>query len=64
VGQRATGQALLQTTLMGLAPIVGSSLGGFGFEHWSPLVLFGGAALLALAGAGVARVAAIAAEPA
>jgi MFS family permease len=59
VGRRATGQALLQTTLMGLAPIVGSSLGGFGFQHWSALVLFGGAAVLALVGAGVARLAAV-----
>jgi MFS family permease len=59
VGRRATGQALLQTTLMGLAPIVGSSLGGYGFQHWSALVLFGGSAVLALVGAGVARVAAV-----
>jgi PPP family 3-phenylpropionic acid transporter len=57
VGQRATGQAVLQTTLMGLAPIVGSSVGGFGFQHWTPVVLFGGAAVLALAGAGVAQLA-------
>jgi MFS family permease len=57
VGQRATGQALLQTTLMGVAPIIGSSLGGFGFQHWSPLVLFIGAAALALMGALVARAA-------
>lgn len=59
VGQRATGQALLQTTLMGLAPIIGSSVGGFGFQHWSAVELFGGAAVLALVGAGVARLAAV-----
>jgi len=38
--QRATGQALLQTTLMGVAPIVGASLGGFTYER-SPALLFG-----------------------
>lgn len=54
VGQRATGQALLQTTLMGIGPIVGSSLGGFGFEHWPALGLFGGAGIIALVGAGLA----------
>ncbi|MDX6326428.1 MAG: transporter, family, 3-phenylpropionic acid transporter [Nocardioidaceae bacterium] len=62
VGQRATGQALLQTTMMGLAPIVGSSLGGYGFQHWSPVELFGGAGALALVGAGVARLAAVPAD--
>jgi MFS family permease len=56
-GQRATGQALLQTTLMGVAPIIGASLGGFGFEHWPPAVLFDGAAVLAVLGAVTARAA-------
>lgn len=52
--QRATGQALLQTTLMGVAPIVGASLGGFTYER-SPALLFGLSAALALVGALIAR---------
>ncbi|MGN6300195.1 MAG: MFS transporter [Angustibacter sp.] len=52
--QRATGQALLQTTLMGVAPIVGASLGGFTYQH-SPPLLFGLSAALALVGALIAR---------
>lgn len=54
--QRATGQALLQTTLMGVAPIVGASLGGFTYQQ-SPTLLFGAAAGLALIGTFVARAA-------
>ena len=53
--QRATGQALLQTTLMGVAPIVGASLGGLTYEH-SPAALFAASAVLALLGTLVARV--------
>lgn len=60
--RQATGQALLQATLMGLAPIVGSSIGGFVYEHASPLALFGSASVTALAGAGMAR-AAVTARP-
>jgi PPP family 3-phenylpropionic acid transporter len=52
--QRATGQALLQTTLMGVAPIVGASLGGFTYQQ-SPALLFGLSAALALVGALIAR---------
>jgi MFS family permease len=57
-GRQATGQALLQATLMGLGPLIGSSLGGFAYEHTSSAVLFGTAALVAFLGATVARVAA------
>ncbi|MCU1472017.1 MFS transporter [Amnibacterium sp.] len=57
-GRQATGQALLQATMMGLGPLIGSSLGGFAYEHASPAVLFGAVAVVALAGAAVARVAA------
>jgi PPP family 3-phenylpropionic acid transporter len=54
--QRATGQALLQTTLMGIAPIVGASLGGFTYQHSAGL-LFGVSAALALLGTVIARLA-------
>jgi len=54
--QQGTGQALLQTTLMGLAPMVGASLGGFTYQH-SPALVFLATAVLALAGALVARLA-------
>ena len=56
-GQRATGQAMLQMTLMGLAPIVGASVGGYGYEHWSALQLFGAAATIAALGACLSRLA-------
>ena len=52
--QQGTGQALLQTTLMGLAPMVGASLGGFTYQH-SPAAVFLAATALALVGAAVAR---------
>jgi PPP family 3-phenylpropionic acid transporter len=54
--RQASGQALLQTTLMGVAPILGSSLGGIAYEHQPPGVLFGAAAVLAIAGALVCQV--------
>jgi PPP family 3-phenylpropionic acid transporter len=54
--QQATGQALLQTTLMGLAPMVGASLGGFTYER-TPGLMFLAAAVLALVAALVARAA-------
>jgi PPP family 3-phenylpropionic acid transporter len=54
--QRATGQALLQTTLMGVAPIVGASLGGLTYQR-SPALLFDLAAGVALLGAMIARTA-------
>jgi PPP family 3-phenylpropionic acid transporter len=57
-GRQATGQAVLQATLMGLGPLVGSSLGGFAYERTSSAVLFGTSALIALAGAAIARAAA------
>jgi PPP family 3-phenylpropionic acid transporter len=56
-GRQATGQALLLATMMGLGPLIGSSLGGFGYEYASPAVLFGTSALVALVGAAIARVA-------
>ena len=48
---QARGQALLQTALMGVAPVVGASLGGLGYSHLEPPVLFGLAAAVALVGA-------------
>jgi hypothetical protein len=54
--QQGTGKALLQTTLMGLAPMVGASLGGFTYQH-APGVIFLAASVLALVGAMVARTA-------
>ena len=54
----ATGQALLQATLMGLGPLLGSSIGGFTYEHASPAVLFGASAMASIAGAAIARAAA------
>jgi len=51
---RARGQALLQTVLMGVAPVAGASLGGFGYSHAPALPLFGATAVLALLGAGLA----------
>jgi MFS family permease len=57
-GRQATGQALLQATMMGLGPLIGSALGGFAYEHTSPDILFGTSALITLVGAALARVAA------
>jgi len=57
-GRQATGQALLQATMMGLGPLIGSALGGFAYEHTSPVILFGASALITLVGAALARVAA------
>src|SRR3954471_16471611 len=53
-GLQARGQALLQTTLMGVAPIVGASLGGYAFSHTSSGLLFGTCGALVLGGAGLA----------
>jgi MFS family permease len=54
--RQATGQALLQTTLMGLAPVVGASLGGFTYEQ-SPTLMFGAVSALAIVGTVIARIA-------
>jgi len=54
--QQGTGQALLQTTLMGLAPMVGASVGGFIYQR-APGLIFLAASVLALVGALVARTA-------
>jgi predicted MFS family arabinose efflux permease len=51
---QARGQGLLQTALMGVAPVVGASLGGLGYSHLAPAVLFGLAAAVALIGAALA----------
>ena len=51
---QARGQALLQTVLMAVAPIVGASLGGVGYSHLPPGLLFGTAAVLALTGTALA----------
>jgi MFS transporter, PPP family, 3-phenylpropionic acid transporter len=53
--RQAGGQALLQTTLMGAAPIVGSSAGGVAYEHAGPGPFFAVAGVLALLGALVSR---------
>jgi MFS transporter, PPP family, 3-phenylpropionic acid transporter len=50
-GLQARGQALLQTALMGVAPVAGASLGGLGYSHLAPPLLFGVAAAVALLGA-------------
>lgn len=55
---QARGQALLQTVLMGLAPVVGASLGGVAYGHVSPTLLFGATAVVALLGTVVASSAA------
>jgi PPP family 3-phenylpropionic acid transporter len=54
--RQATGQAMLQTTLMGLAPVVGASLGGFTYEQ-SPTLMFGAVSALAIVGTVAARMA-------
>lgn len=54
--RQASGQALLQTTLMGVAPIAGASLGGVLYEHQPPEVIFGGGAALAVVGAAISSV--------
>lgn len=51
---QARGQAWLQTVLMGVAPVAGASLGGLGYTHLAPPVLFGIAAAAALLGAATA----------
>jgi DHA2 family lincomycin resistance protein-like MFS transporter len=51
---QARGQALLQTTLMGIGPIAGASLGGYAFTSTSSWLLFGTCGALALAGAALA----------
>jgi PPP family 3-phenylpropionic acid transporter len=48
---QARGQALLQMALMGVAPVAGASLGGLGYTHLAPPLLFGTAGVLALLGA-------------
>jgi len=53
-GLQARGQALLQTTLAGVAPVAGASLGGYCFTHTAPWVLFGTCGGLVLCGAGLA----------
>jgi PPP family 3-phenylpropionic acid transporter len=51
---QARGQAWLQTVLMGVAPVLGASLGGLGYSHLAPPLLFGIAAAAALLGAATA----------
>jgi MFS transporter, PPP family, 3-phenylpropionic acid transporter len=50
ISQQARGQAWLQTVLLGVAPIAGASLGGLGYSHLAPVLLFSTAGVLALAG--------------
>ncbi|SER23033.1 MFS transporter [Microlunatus flavus] len=51
---QARGQALLQTVLMGVAPIAGASLGGLAYGRVAPVLLFGAAGVLALLGTALA----------
>jgi hypothetical protein len=53
-GLQARGQALLQTTLAGIAPVAGASLGGYAFAHMVPGLLFGSCGALLLVGTGLA----------
>jgi MFS family permease len=53
-GLQARGQALLQTTLAGIAPVAGASLGGYAFTHIAPTLLFAGCGALLLVGTGLA----------
>jgi MFS transporter, PPP family, 3-phenylpropionic acid transporter len=53
-GLQARGQALLQTTLAGIAPVAGASLGGYAFAHIAPTLLFASCGALLLVGAGLA----------
>ncbi|PWU44886.1 hypothetical protein DLJ46_23760 [Micromonospora globispora] len=55
-GRWATGQTLLQASLMGLGPIAGAPLAGLIYEH-SPALLFVGASVAGLAGAVLAAAA-------
>ena len=52
--RQARGQAWLQTVLMGVAPVAGASLGGFGYTHLAPPLLFGIAAAAVALGAATA----------
>ena len=52
--RQARGQAWLQTALLGVAPIAGASLGGFGYSHLDPALLFTAAGTVALAGVVIA----------
>jgi MFS transporter, PPP family, 3-phenylpropionic acid transporter len=53
-GLQARGQALLQTTLAGIAPVAGASLGGYAFAHIAPTLLFASCGALLLVGTGLA----------
>ncbi len=54
--RQASGQAALQTTMMGIAPIAGASLGGVAYTELSPALVFGTAGALAALGSVVSCV--------
>ena len=54
---RNTGQTVVQTTSMGIAPIIGSGLGGLVWVHLGPTTLFASAAACATLGTAVVWVA-------
>jgi MFS transporter, PPP family, 3-phenylpropionic acid transporter len=54
--RQGRGQALLQTTLAGVAPIMGASLGGLAYANEPPVLVFGVAGALALVGTGISCV--------
>jgi len=51
---RSTGQALLQTVMWSLGPIVGPAIGGLVYRYAGPPWLFAGAGVLAAAGTALA----------
>ena len=54
--RQASGQAALQTTMMGIAPIAGASLGGVAYTELSPALVFGVSGVLAALGSVVSCV--------
>jgi predicted MFS family arabinose efflux permease len=53
-GRQASGQAALQTTMMGIAPIAGASLGGVAYTELSATLVFAVAGALGVLGGVVA----------
>jgi hypothetical protein len=47
----STGQSMVQTVGLGVAPILGAGIGGVVFQNLGPLTLYVGASSLAVAGA-------------
>jgi MFS family permease len=47
----STGQSMVQTVALGIAPILGAGIGGVVFQNLGPLTLYVGASCLAVCGA-------------